>query len=127
MAGTMKVRRSFLERRIFYICPKCGKPIKSRKIRHANACILCGQKLDWTDCENVQSLYISVQDSGEAAYWAEAYASCTGENYGIDIDEWRLSLRKFPMLLYFPFMNPKDYGRFMRKASKEAAFVTEFN
>lgn len=123
---TKKVRKSFMGRRIYYICPKCGKPIVSRKMIHSSRCMRCGQKLDWSECENPQTVWILAHDSSEASYWAETYLEYTGETFCMDINDWRLSLREFPMLLYFPFKETKDYGRFVRKAAKEATIVKQF-
>lgn len=74
----------------------------------------------------MKSLYILADDSSEAAYWAEKYTECTGDHVlDVDIEKWRLELRGFPKLLFFPFLNDKDYGRFMRLASKDAKIVKE--
>lgn len=120
-----KVRRSFFDRRICYICPKCGKPLQFRRITGFGKCLKCGQRLDWCDFDEMKSVYIRADDSGEAAYWAEAYEKISGTTYGINIEKWRLSLSDFPKILFFPFPEGKDYGRFMRLAAKDAKIVKE--
>lgn len=122
-----KVRRSFLGTRIFYNCPNCGEKLEFKKKLHSGLCMRCGQALDWADFDNVSCVYLLMHDADEAAYWADQYESAVGGLYGIDYDEWRLSMTKkgYPLTLYFPFANSKDYGRFMRKASKEATVVKE--
>ena len=127
LASKKKVRRTILGRRILYICPKCGKPLQFKKKLHAKKCSGCSQALDWGDYGDMQSVYIQAADSGEAAYWAEKYEEYNGTVYGIDIDTWRLSLKGgFPKILFFPFPEGKDYGRFMRLAAKEATIIKEF-
>lgn len=74
----------------------------------------------------MRSTYILAKDSGEAAYWAEKYEETAGTSYGINIEEWRLSLKDFPMILFFPFPGGKEYGRFMRLAAKDAKVLKEF-
>ena len=81
---------------------------------------MCGQRLDWADYDDLQGVYILAEDSSEAVWWAEQYEHICGTVYGIDIEKWRLSLRSFPMMLFFSFPEKKDYGRFMRIAGKEA-------
>lgn len=121
-----KVRRSFLGTRIFYNCPKCGKPLKYKKKMHQGLCMNCGQRLDWSDYDNMAAVWILVKDSEEAGYWASQYEAINGETYGLDVEKWRLIHKDYPLLLYFPFPYGKDYGRFMRKAAKEATIVKEF-
>jgi len=121
-----KVRRRFVDQRILYICPKCGKPIEHQKKMHKNRCMQCGQYLDWEDYDAMNGVYIQASDSSEAAYWAEKYRICNGTTYKIDIDAWRLKLKEpFPIVLFFPFPEGKDYGKFMRMAGKEAIIVKE--
>ena len=122
-----KVRRSFLGTRIFYNCPKCGKALRYKKKMHQGLCMECGTRLDWSDYDNMPCVYLMVNDSEEAAYWASQYESINGDTYGLDIEKWRLIHRDYPLLLYFPFPNAKDYGRFMRKAAKEATIIKEIN
>ena len=123
-----KVRRSFYGTKIFYNCPKCGQVITFRKKMHKNLCINCGQYLDWSDYDNMACVCLKVTDAEEAGYWASQYETAIGTLYGIDYEEWRLSMTKkrYPMLLFFPFPEGKAYGRFMRKASKEGNIVKEF-
>ena len=123
-----KIRRSILGTRIFYNCPKCGQLLNYKKKLHSGICMHCGQKLDWDDLENMACVWLEVHDSDEAGYWASQYEQLNGTLYGIDFEEWRLSMTRkdYPMLLYFPFPEGKAYGRFMRKAAKEATIVKEF-
>ena len=124
------VRRSFLGTRILYNCPKCGQLLLFRKKIHQGLCMNCGQRLDWSDFDDMGTVWIQVHDAEEAGYWAAQYEYFTGETYGIDTEKWRLSvtkLRDWPMLLYFAFPYGKDYGRFMRKAAKEATVVKIVN
>ena len=114
-----------LDRRIFYVCPKCGKALRFRKTRDDRKCTQCGQRLDWVEWDEMKSVYILAQDSGEAAYWAERYEETAGTTFGIDIEKWRLSLKEFPVTLFFPFLESKAYGRFARLAAKEAKIVKE--
>lgn len=94
---------------------------------HCRKCARCSQILDWGDYDGMQSIYIQVADSGEAAYWAEKYEYYNGTVYGIDTEAWRLNLKnEFPKILFFPFPEGKDYGRFMRLAAKEATIIKEF-
>lgn len=120
------IRRSVLDRRIFYLCPKCGKTLTFSKISHANKCQKCGERLNWDGLNGMQSVYILANDGNEAAFWAEKYKEITGNSYGIDIEKWRLGLRTFPILLGFPFLEGIEYGRFMRLAAKDAKVVKEF-
>jgi DNA-directed RNA polymerase subunit RPC12/RpoP len=124
-----KVRRSFLGTRIIYNCPKCGQILSFKKKLHSGICMNCGQNLDWDDFDNMACTYLRVADSDEAGYWASQYETICGTLYGIDFEEWRLSMTRktYPMLLYFPFPFGKEYGRFMRKAAKEATIVTDFS
>ena len=115
-----------MDRRIFYLCPKCGKTLSFTKVSHANKCRMCGQRLDWGEMDNMQNVYIRAEDGSEASFWAEKYRELTGNDFGIDIEKWRLSLRDFPILLCFPFLESKEYGRFMRLAAKDAKVVKEF-
>ena len=120
------VRRSFLGTRIFYNCPMCGKPLKYKKKMHQGLCMSCGQRLDWCDYENMSVVWILAHDSEEAGYWAAQYEAINGDTYGINVEQWRLIHKNYPLLLYFPFPYGKDYGRFMRKAAKEATIIKEF-
>ena len=124
-----KVRRSFLGTRILYNCPKCGQLLGFKKKLHSGICMNCGQKLDWDDFDNMACVYLKVADADESAYWASQYENICGTLYGIDFEEWRLSMTRktYPMLLYFPFAFGKEYGRFMRKAAKEATVIKEIN
>lgn len=121
------VRRSFLGTRIFYNCPKCGKPLQYKKKLHQGICMNCGQRLDWSDFDNMSCIWLKVDNADEAGYWAAQYETINGTAYGIDVEKWRLERKSYPMLLYFPFPNAKDYGRFMRKAAKEATIIKEFH
>ena len=121
-----KVRRSFLGTRIFYNCPRCGKVLQYKKKMHQGLCMNCGQKLDWSECVNMDVVLILTHDAEEAGYWAAQYEAVNGDTYGLDIEKWRLIRKEYPLLLYFPFPYGKDYGRFMRKAAKEATIIKEF-
>lgn len=113
------IRRSFIGNRIVYCCPKCGMKLSfSKKIFH-DVCEKCGQYLDWGGYDRMPAVWIEAKDSGEAGYWAEKYESVTGEVFGIDIEAFRLTRREYPVRLYFPFKNPKEYGRFSRLVAKE--------
>lgn len=120
------VRRSFLGTRIFYNCPKCGKPLKYKKKMHQGLCMSCGQRLDWGEYDNMAVVWILAHNSEEAGYWAAQYEAINGDSYGLDIEKWRLKRKNYPLLLFFPFPYGKDYGRFMRKAAKEATIIKEF-
>lgn len=120
------VRISFMGNRIFYNCPKCGQIIEHRKKMHKNLCMRCGQYLDWSKCENMGSVFILAKDAEEAAYWAGQYEYFNGTAYATDVEKWRLIRKEYPILLYFIFPEGKAYGRFMRKAAKEATIITYF-
>ena len=124
-----KVRRSFIGTRILYNCPKCGQLLNFKKKLHFGICMHCGQKLDWDVFDNMACAYLKVTDADEAGYWASQYETICGTLYGIDFEEWRLSMTRkdYPMLLYFPFAFGKEYGRFMRKAAKEATVITDIH
>ena len=122
-----KVRRSFLGTRIFYNCPKCGKALEYKKKMHQGLCMNCGQRLDWSECEDMACVWLKVSNSDEAGYWAAQYEAINGDTYGLNVDMWRLIHKDYPLLLYFPFPYGKDYGRFMRKAAKEAEIIKEVN
>lgn len=121
------VRRSVFGTRIFYNCPKCGKPLEFKKKMHQGLCMRCGQRLDWARYDSMPAIWLEVKDADEAAYWASQYETTCKTLYGIDFEAWRLSVTRadYPMLLYFPFEDDKAYGRFMRKASKEANVLRE--
>lgn len=125
-AEKKKVRRSFLGTRIFYNCPSCGQPLRYRKKMHQGLCMNCGQALDWCDYECMAVVWILVRDSEEAGYWAAQYEEINGQTYGLNMEEWRLIHKDYPMLLCFQFPYGKDYGRFMRKAAKEATIIKGF-
>lgn len=74
----------------------------------------------------MQTVYILVEDAEEAGYWASQYEIMHGTAYNIDTEQWRLIRKEYPLLLYFSFPCGKGYGRFMRKAAKEAKIVKEF-
>lgn len=120
------VRRSFLGTRIFYTCPKCGKPLEYRKKMHKNLCMRCGQYLDWGGYDRMESVYLLIENAEDAYFWAKEYAFCNGTTYEIDPDQWRLIPKTFPTLMFFPFPAGKAYGRFMREAAKEGTIVNEF-
>lgn len=122
-----KVRRSFLNTRIFYNCPKCGQPLQFKKKMHQGLCMRCGQRLDWDNYEDMAVVWILVHDAEEAGYWAAQYEAINGDTYGLDVENWRLIRKDYPLLLYFPFPYGKDYGRFMRKAAKEATIIKDIN
>lgn len=122
------VRRSILGTRIFYNCPKCGQLLTYKKKMHQGLCMNCGQGLNWGEYGQMPAVYLSVRDADEAGYWAGQYEKEAGTLYGIDFESWRLSMTRkvYPMLLYFPFADEKAYGRFMRRAAKEATIIKEF-
>jgi hypothetical protein len=122
-----KVRRNIIGTRIFYNCPKCGKVLSYKKKMHQGLCMNCGQRLDWCDYDDMPSVWLLVHDSDEAGYWAAQYEAINSTTYGINIDEWRLIHKDYPLLLFFPFPEGKDYGRFMRKATKEATIIKDVN
>ena len=126
-ADKKDVRRSFLGNRIFYNCPKCGKSLKYNKKMHQGLCMSCGQRLNWGDYDDMAVVWILARDSEEAGYWAAQYEAINGSSYGIDVEKWRVTRKEYPLLLYFPFPYGKEYGRFMRKAAKEATIVKEIN
>ena len=121
------VRRSFLGTRIFYTCPRCGKPLQYKRKMHQGLCMNCGQRLDWSDYDDMACVWLEVHDAEEAGYWGGQYSEINGTLYGIDYEKWRLSMtrKRYPMILFFPFPYGKDYGRFMRKASKEATIIKD--
>lgn len=123
------VRRSFLGTRVLYNCPKCGKLLNFKKKMHQGLCMNCGQRLDWADYGEMNCVWLEIHDGEEAGYWADQYKKVNGALYKVDYESWRLSMtrRDYPALLYFPFPNGKDYGRFMRKAAKEATIVKNIN
>ena len=86
----------------------------------------CGQRLDWCDYDDMAVVVILARDSEEAGYWAAQYEQINGSTYGIVVDKWRLIRKNYPLPLYFPFPFGKDYGRFMRKAAKEATIIKNF-
>lgn len=119
------VRISILGTRIFYNCPKCGKILRNRKKMHKNVCMECGQYLDWSKAEHMETVWIRAKNPQEVSYWARQYEIFHGSLYGLDPDQLRSGIR-FPLLLYFAFPKGKGYGGFMRKAAKEAEVVKEF-
>ena len=112
------VRISYLGKRIFYHCPKCGKPLVFRKLYQGKSlCVLCGQRLDWSPVESLLAEVVPAEDSVAAAIIAEKYYNACG----MDEKDWR-NLNDFrksligngPVDLYLFFRNPKEYGRFKR-------------
>lgn len=124
-----QVKRSIVGTRIVYKCPKCGNMLFFKHKMHQNLCMQCGQRLDWGDYNNMACVWIEVQSAEEAGYWAGQYESINGTLYSLEFDKWRLSVTRdiYPMLLFFPFPVGKEYGRFMRKATKEAKIIKEVN
>ena len=112
------VRLSFYERRIIYICPKCGKPLVFHKLYQGRSlCILCGQRLDWSLADQFQAETIYADNATEAAFIAEKYynACDMNEKDWINLDEFRRSLSRDQSIeLYLFFKSPKEYGRFKR-------------
>lgn len=112
------VRIFYLGKRIFYHCPKCGKPLIFRKLYQGKSlCILCGQRLDWSPVESFQSEIVQAKDSVEAATIAERYYDACGMNEKdwYNLSELRKSLiGKGPIDLYLFFRSPKEYGQFKR-------------
>lgn len=122
----LPVRRSFLGTRIFYNCPKCGKVLEYTRKKHRYCCHYCGQMLNPDIFENMECAFLIVNDPDEAFYWAGQYEYFNGDTYAVDINKWRLISKEYPLILYFPFPEGKAYGRFMRKAAKEATILTSF-
>ena len=122
-AGNKKlVRRSILGNRIFYNCPKCGKPIEYRLKKHKYHCMHCGQELDWNNnYDNMSVAIIWVDNAEDAYFWAKQYAFYNGDTYELDPDQWRLLDKRYPLILYFPFPEGKAYGRFVREATMQGA------
>lgn len=87
----------------------------------------CGQRLNWCDYDDMAAVWILVHDSDEARYWALQYEAISSKTYYMDIEKWCVLKRDYPVVLYFPFPYGKEYGRFMRKAAKEATIVKEVN
>ena len=112
------IRISYWQRRIIYICPKCGKPITFRKRSMGKSlCVGCGQRLDWSPAEKFQAEIITAQDAADAAIIAEEYYQACGleEKDWFNLSEFRKSLvRKEGIDLYLFFRDPKEYGRFKR-------------
>lgn len=122
----LPVRRSFLGTRIFYNCPKCGKVLEYKQKKHRYTCWHCRQAINPDEFENMAAAYLLIGNADEAFYWAGQYQYFNGTTYDLDLDKWRLIYRKFPMVMFFPFPEGKAYGRFMRKAAKEATVITYF-
>lgn len=118
------VRISYWQRRIVYICPKCGKSILFRKRSMGRSlCIRCGQRLDWSPTEKIQTETIIAENATDAALIAEKYYEACGmrESEWFDLTEFRKSLiERDPRKpakqteLYLYFKDPKEYGRFKR-------------
>lgn len=110
------IRIVYHERRIIYICPKCGKPIKFKRGIGNSLCIRCGQRLDWEPLKAIQTDILQVENGIEAAEIAEKYyeANEMQEKDWINLDEIRRSLRNQSCELYLLFKGPKEYGRFKR-------------
>ena len=118
------IRITYYGRRIFYICPKCGKPITFRKrMMGKSLCLKCGQKLDWSPAGQIQTEMVTAESEEEANQIAEMYCEACGEQMG----EWfspagferRIAERyrrdpKTETELYLFFKGPKEYGRFKR-------------
>ena len=71
-------------------------------------------------------MYLQINDTDEAFYWAGQYEYYNGTTYDLELDKWRLIYRPFPMIMFYPFPEGKAYGRFMRKASKEGTIIGTF-
>ena len=112
------VRIAYWQRRIVYICPKCGKPLVFRKVRFGTKrCALCGQDLDWSPTDKIQTETVTAEDATDAAIIAERYFQACGieESEWFNLDEFRRSLsRRGRTELYLYFKDPKEYGRFKR-------------
>lgn len=121
---TKPVRICFFERRIIYICPKCGKPITFQKRSMGkNLCLKCGQRLDWTPAQKFQTEILIAENAVDAAIIAEKYYTACGlmEKDWFELNAFRKSLiemnPKKPAReteLYLFFKDPKEYGRFKR-------------
>lgn len=118
------IRMTYYGRRIFYICPKCGKPITfRRRMVGKSLCLKCGQKLDWAPADQIRTEMIAAEDAMDAASIAEDYYQACGleEKDWFNLDAFRKSLtQKIPrgekreIELYLFFKGPKEYGRFKR-------------
>lgn len=114
------IRISYWQRRIIYICPKCGKPITFRKPGMGRSlCIQCGQRLDWSPADSIQTEVVTAENATDAAIIAERYfQACEYEEKDwFSLDEFRKSLTgkgTEGIELYLLFRDPKEYGRFKR-------------
>ena len=123
-SGLKPVRISFYGRRIVYICPRCGKPITFKKLYQGKSlCMKCGQRLDWSPVEKLQTETIIAENATDAAIIAERYYTACGMNEKdwFDLNEFRKSLvERDPYKpphrteLYLFFKDPKEYGRYKR-------------
>ena len=124
------VRVRFFQRRIWYICPKCGQPIEFLKKCHGTSlCMKCGQRLDWSPVSDIHMTTFIAEDSGMAAWIAENYfrEAKIQEKDWFDLEKWRLSLSgKKDIPLYLVFEDSKGYGRFMRIVAKEGLKPAKF-
>lgn len=128
MASSNKIRKPIIRKtennRILYICPKCKHIWTQKKKMHRNLCMNCGQYLDWGGMDNVDCVYLTCEDMETAYFIAAKYEEIVGSSYGIDLNEWRLNNdREWPKEMMFPFLDHRDYGRFMRWAAKEGLFL----
>ena len=124
MAALNKERRAIKRQingnRVLYICPRCGKPWEQRKKMHRNLCMQCGQYLDWSGMDTVECVFLVCQNMEDAYYSAKKYEEINGTIYGLDLEDWRLHPKGFwPKELYFPFLDHKAYGRFMRWVARD--------
>ena len=118
------IRISYWQRRIIYICPKCGKPVAFGKLSVGRSlCIRCGQRLDWSPVEKIHTEMLTAENATDAAIVAERYFNACGmeEKDWFNLDDFRRSLterdprkpaKKTELYLYFK--DPKEYGRFKR-------------
>ena len=124
MAAPNKIRKPIIRKtegnRILYICPKCGQVFLQTKKIHKNLCMNCGQYLDWTGMDIVDCVFLICQNMEDAYYSAKKYEEICGTSYGLDLEDWRLKSNRFwPKELMFPFLEHRDYGRFMRWVAKD--------
>lgn len=119
-----KVAIIFEGRLIRYKCPKCNNVLQfHNKHLGKSICQKCGQRLDWSQMEEMCSVTIQANDSDEAAWIAKQYYEINGmkEEDWIDIDELRHSLRGEGCECYLLFKSTKAKGKFMRRYAREAS------
>ena len=118
-------------RRIYYICPNCGKNLELRFHRKRNECLNCKTKLDFEPLEKQwQTEWLICQNREDAFRCAEKYNEITKCRF-FDPNSFLswdiLGNRRWPKDMCFYFLNPKDYGRFMRWVAKDGPARLVFN